>query len=130
MPNFSYKGRSNLGALVRGELQGASAEAVADVLLGRGITPLNIVQAKASRAPSIFLLNTEKIRDEEIMFFSRQLFTLLKAGVPILRALLGLQESMTNPAMGKMLRDLRESLDSGRELSASLARQPKVYSPF
>jgi MSHA biogenesis protein MshG len=50
--------------------------------------------------------------------------------VPILRALAGLQESTQNPTFAAMLQDLRESLDSGRELSTALRRHPKVFSTF
>jgi len=64
------------------------------------------------------------------VFFCRQMYTLLKAGVPIMRALAGLQESSQNPAFSVMLQDLRESLDSGRELSSAMRRHPKVFSPF
>jgi MSHA biogenesis protein MshG len=66
----------------------------------------------------------------ELMLFSRQMYTLLKAGVPIMRALAGLQESTRNPAFAAMLQDMRESLDSGRELSVAMRRHPKVFSPF
>jgi MSHA biogenesis protein MshG len=72
----------------------------------------------------------KKVDVMELMLFSRQMYTLLKAGVPIMRALAGLQESTQNPAFATMLQDLRESLDSGRELSAALRRHPKVFSPF
>jgi len=58
------------------------------------------------------------------------MYTLLKAGVPIMRSLAGLQESTQNPAFAAMLQDLRESLDSGRELSTAMRRHPKVFSPF
>jgi MSHA biogenesis protein MshG len=58
------------------------------------------------------------------------MYSLLKAGVPILRALAGLQESSTNPAFKQALQGVRESLESGRELSVSLQRQNEVFSPF
>jgi MSHA biogenesis protein MshG len=58
------------------------------------------------------------------------MYTLLKAGVPIMRALAGLQESTENPVFSVILRDLRESLDSGRELSAAMRRHPKIFSSF
>jgi len=58
------------------------------------------------------------------------MYTLLKAGVPIMRALAGLQESTQNPTFSAMLQDLRESLDSGRELSTAMRRHPKIFSPF
>lgn len=130
MPNFAYKGRSNMGTLIQGELEGVSAENVADVLLGRGITPLEISPAKSSKPGIAFKLFPHRVRTEEVMFFSRQLYALLKAGVPIIRALTGLQESTVNPAMVKLLREVREGLDSGRELSISLAKHTKVFSPF
>jgi MSHA biogenesis protein MshG len=64
------------------------------------------------------------------MLFSRQMYTLLKAGVPIMRALVGLQESTTNKTFANVIREIRESLDAGRELSPSLARQPRIFTPF
>jgi len=130
MPNFAYRGRSNIGALIQGEVDGPSVEAVADILLGRGITPLDISPAQVAKSGPLLNFGGDKIRHEEVMFFSRQLYTLLKAGVPIMRALTGLQESTNNPAMTKMLREVRESLDSGRELSASLGKHPKVFTGF
>ena len=64
------------------------------------------------------------------MLFSRQMHTLLKAGVPILRALAGLQEAAQNPTMIEVIQDMRVSLDAGRELSASMQRHPDVFSFF
>jgi MSHA biogenesis protein MshG len=58
------------------------------------------------------------------------MYTLLKAGVPIMRALAGLQESATNKTFAAVIQDLRESLDAGRELSAAMARQDDVFSQF
>lgn len=133
MQSWAYTGRSG-GDLVRGVQEGASAAAVADILLGRGITPLDIAPAPARRGPGLTewlsRLTQEKIRHVDIMLLSRQLHTLLKAGVPIMRALAGIQESSQNRTLIGVLRDVRESLDSGRELSASLARHPKVFTPF
>ena len=64
------------------------------------------------------------------MLFSRQMHALLKAGVPMMRALTGLQESTGNKVFTEIISDLREGLDAGRELSASLKHHPKVFSPF
>ncbi|HLP98886.1 MAG TPA: type II secretion system F family protein [Sideroxyarcus sp.] len=138
MPVFAYKGRSNRGDLVQGTLEGADSGAIADQLLNTGITPTEIkMTSQAVRSgsnPEVSLwkrLSTEKKVDTlELMLFSRQMYTLLKAGVPIMRALAGLQESTHNPAFSAMLQDLRESLDSGRELSSAMRRHPKVFSPF
>jgi MSHA biogenesis protein MshG len=132
--NFSYRGRDSAGSPTAGMLEGANAAAVADQLTAQGITPLEIKPAAAPRKEASgaagITLFAEKVRHVDVLLFSRQIYTLLKAGVPIMRALAGLQESSNNGAMKKVLQEIRESLDSGRELSASLARHPKVFPPF
>jgi MSHA biogenesis protein MshG len=136
MPAFSYRGRNGAGDIVNGVLEGATSGAVADLLFGSGVTPLEIKPAPASALKKKddkgngLNLFAPKILHVDILLFTRQLYTLMKAGVPIMRALAGLQDSSTNPAMKNVLGQIRESLDSGRELSMSLARQPKYFSPF
>jgi len=136
MPHFSYRGRNGAGQVVQGVMEGATAGAVADLLFGSGVTPMEIKPSKAAAvaaggsASLTINLFKEKVRHVDVLLFSKQIYTLLKAGVPIMRALAGLQESSTNTAMKAVLQDVRESLDSGRELSLSLARHPKVFSTF
>ena len=71
-----------------------------------------------------------RILTVDLMLFSRQLHTLLRSGVPILRALAGLTESATNASLRKLLGDVRQTLESGRELSACLAAHPAVFDGF
>ena len=134
MGTFAYRGRDSGGAVVEGTLESATAAGAADQLTGRGIIPLSITAAAArpAEAPKEASegMFADKVGHTEVLLFSRQINTLMKAGVPIMRALTGLQESSDNKAMKKTLQEVRESLDSGRELSASLARHPKVFSPF
>jgi MSHA biogenesis protein MshG len=137
MAAFAYKGRDAHGALVQGTLEGNDSGAVADQLFKIGIVPTEIKPTRrkddARKAAGnwwYWLLHERKVDQLELMLFSRQMYTLLHAGVPIMRALAGLQESTQNPAFAAMLQDLRESLDSGRELSTALRRHPKVFSPF
>jgi len=134
MPFFAYKGRNARGEPVNGVLESANRGAVADQLFNTGITPIEIVPTKkgavAARDNVLARLFEDKIKPIDVQLFSRQMYTLLKSGVPIMRALAGLQESSTNKSFAKLLRDLRESLDTGRELSAALRRHPEVFSPF
>jgi MSHA biogenesis protein MshG len=136
MPNFSYRGRNGAGEIVTGSMEGATAGAVADLLFGSGVTPVEIKPAEAA-AEKVdggsginIQLFKQKVEHLDVLLFSRQIHTLLRAGVPIMRALAGLQESSINPAMRNLLQDVRDSLDSGRELSLSLARHPEAFSPF
>ncbi len=134
MQSWAYTGRSSAGDLVSGVLEGTTPGGVADVLLGRGITPLQISPGESSsESPGEGLfarLTKDKIQTIDVMLFSRQLHALLKAGVPIMRALAGIQESSQNKSMVLVLRDVREGLDSGRELSSALSRHPRVFSSF
>ena len=133
MANYSYTGRDAAGKLVDGVLEGISAGGVADILVRRGVTPLSIEEARGKSAAAgsgEINLFKRKVEHVDILLFSRQIHTLLKAGVPIMRALGGLQESATNPAMKDVIADVKESLEAGRELSVSLARHPKVFGSF
>jgi MSHA biogenesis protein MshG len=134
MPVFAYRGRGVRGEPVAGTLEAADAGAVADQLTSTGVTPVDIhaaavhIEARAPEwlkkalAPGVSLV--------DLMLFSRQMYTLLKAGVPILRALGGLEESATNPTLRVVIADLRASLDAGRELSTAMRRHPHVFSNF
>lgn len=133
MPHFAYKGRNTGGQPVAGVIESADAGAVAGQLFGNGVTPVEIELTQAPReggASTFASLLEEKVTHQDLLLFSRQMHALLKAGVPILRALAGLQESTNNKAFQQALAGIRESLDSGRELSVSLQRQGKLFSPF
>lgn len=134
MPHFSYKGRNTSGELVQGVVEGADSAAVATQLFATGVTPVEIGETHSRHTgESIGLmqrLTQRPVALEDLLLFSRQMYTLLKAGVPIMRALSGLQESSANPTFGRVLQRIRENLDSGRPLSVALQRQDGVFSPF
>jgi MSHA biogenesis protein MshG len=136
VPLYAYKGRNARGELMQGVLEGADSGAVADQLFNTGVTPIDISVTKKAAAAGEngdawwTRLFEKKVMPMDVQLFSRQLYTLLKAGVPIMRGLAGLQESAISKAFGRVIKDMRESLDSGRELSAAMRRHPTVFSPF
>ena len=99
--------------------------------MDRGITPITIEEKKA-QVDIIHALNEKfdlyKISIEEQLMFTRQMSALIRAGIPITRAIAGILESVHNPLLIKSLRDIQEQLESGRSLSVSCARHPKVFS--
>jgi MSHA biogenesis protein MshG len=134
LPYFNFKGRNARGELITGTLEGGDAGLIADQLMNTGITPVDIEASQrvlGDRAPDWWRnLGRREVTLLDLMLFSRQMYTLLKAGVPILKALAGLQESAINPTLIEVIKDIRVSLDSGRELSASMRRHPEVFSFF
>jgi MSHA biogenesis protein MshG len=133
MPSFLYSARDMRGQLLQGIVEAASATAVADQLIGGGMTPLKIAASAETveRAAAVKFSwgKGAKVQHDDLLLFSRQLHSLLKAGIPITRALSGLQESATE-AMSQVIRGVRESLESGIELSTSMARQVGVFNNF
>ncbi|MEI7613224.1 MAG: type II secretion system F family protein [Betaproteobacteria bacterium] len=134
MPTYVYKARNSGSQLVEGVLEGISAGAVVDLLRGQGLTPVEVKETKGgSKKAGLSLQSSlfkQKITQVDLLLFSRQLHTLLKAGVPILRALGGLQDAAINPEMKRVIGEIRESLEGGRELSQALAKHPRVFSSF
>ncbi|WP_371762461.1 type II secretion system F family protein [Massilia sp.] len=140
MPFFAYKGRNARGELMQGVLEGADSSAIADQLFGTGVTPLDITPTTrkattpgnaAGANDSLWeRLTRKKVTSIDVQLFSRQIYTLLKSGVPIMRGLAGLQESATNKSFARVIQDLRESLDAGRELSTAMRRHTECFTPF
>ena len=135
MPLFSYSGRSASGELVRGIIESADSGAVAAQLAATGIIPVDIDMAAASASktgagPGLFGPRRVRVGTTDLMLFSRQMYALLKAGVPIMGALGGLQESTSDPGFRAALQSVRENLDGGRDLSTSLRRQGGLFNPF
>ena len=136
MAVYTWKGRNNRGEAVTGELDAMTEGGVADQLRAIGVAPTFIAPAKAevvdeeSGGDILARLTRKPVDVEDLLVFSRQMYTLNKAGVPILRAFAGLQASTDKPAMAEMLQDIRSSLDQGRELSASLGRHVDLFGAF
>ena len=134
MALYTWRGRNSRGEAVTGQLEAMTENGVADQLMAIGVAPVHIalaVAAKDEGAESwLARMNRKPVVMDDLMIFSRQMYTLNKAGVPILRAFAGLEASATKPAMVDLLKDIRASLDQGRELSAAMARHMDLFGAF
>jgi MSHA biogenesis protein MshG len=134
MPSFQWTGRDAALASHSGVIESRSRSGVAQALASRGIVPIRIEPAEAApeEASVTFSrwLRKDLICSMELLMFSRHMHTLLRSGVPILRALQALLESTTHAGMKRLLTDLRTGLDSGLTLSQALLKHPKVFDRF
>lgn len=134
MPLFDYRGRDSRGQAVNGSLNAADSAAVAAMLRQRGILPLTI-NAQAEAAPksagrSLADLLPVSVALDELLIFSRQLYSLLKAGVPILRAIAGLAQHVQNRHLAAALTHVVSELEGGRSFSTALSQHPRIFSPL
>ncbi len=134
MAMFAYRGRNAQGALVEGNVEAASAGAAASRLSNDGVIPLAITEkSEAPVSTSGTTLNQlfkRKVDLPDLIMFSRQMYSLSRAGVPILRAFVSLADSAANPELGKVLRMVADDLASGQNLATSMSKYDKVFSPF
>ncbi len=131
MPQFQYRGRNAQGNPVTGDLEAASASAVASQLAGSGITPVSIEEVTPSAGFEDLLYQWQRRKKPELddlILFARQFYTLMRAGVPIIRAINGLADTTRNLMLKEALRDVLGELESGHELSAAMNRHPKIFS--
>ncbi len=131
MPVFTYTGRSRRGELASGLMEGDSPNSVASRLIGNGITPIQIKAATPKndddvmRALRRFGVGAPTISD--LVMFSRQMYTITKSGIPLLRGIKGLAASTHNPVLRETLEEVLKDLEGGRDLAGSLARYPKIF---
>lgn len=131
MARFRYSGRNAEGAKVAGIVDGNSAEAVASELLGQSITPLTIEAQNAVDADMFAsmgeFLRRKHVDLDELIIFCRQMYSLAKAGVPIIRAIAGLGESNRNLYLREVLQKVRSDLEGGVSMAVALNAHPKVF---
>ena len=134
MTIYTWRGRNPRGEAVQGQLEAETEAGVTAQLVLLGVAPVHIAvatpDAEVGKDNWLTSLSSRPPSEEDILMFSRQMYTLNKAGVPILRSFAGLQASATKPSMVEMIKDIRSSLDQGRELSAALLRYNKVFDTF
>ncbi|SEK95999.1 MSHA biogenesis protein MshG [Colwellia chukchiensis] len=137
MPAFDYIGRDASGTQVKGVIEAANSEQVAEQLARRRITPISIETsnnaATASTSQDINikdLLGLEQVTLDDLIVFCRQMYALVKSGVPILRAINGMAESSTSVKLKSALAEISSQLEGGFPLSTALHQHPKLFSPL
>ena len=133
MAQFSYAGKSAQGSPLKGIIEAASAQAAAQALLSKNIIPVTIEETKKTETAdqgegfNIGRLFEAKVGLDEMIIFSRQMYSLLKAGIPIIRAIKGLSENASHKRFQEILKDIADQLEQGRSLSVVMSKYEKVF---
>lgn len=118
-PIFVWEGKDRSGKIVRGEMRAGGKATVSASLRRQGIT---VTQVKEQRFRS-----GKKIKDKDIAVFTRQLATMMKAGVPLLQAFDISAKGNANPSMSKLLLDIRADVETGSSLNAAFRKHPLYF---
>lgn len=128
MPFFLYQARDSKGNLTKGQIEASSESAAADLLMARQEIPLKITLTNdEDSSVQLFEGLFNRIRTQDLVVFSRQMYSLTKAGIPMIRAIVGLADSSQNPVLKKTLHDVAQQLERGRSLSAAFSSHNKIF---
>lgn len=127
MKRYTYKARDKTGKLVTGEVEASSIEVAAKLVHGRGLVVINLTPVRESLFGIIKKLR-ERITVGDVTTFTRQLATMINAGLPITDSLVILR-TQTSGAMQKVVAQILSDVEGGEALSTTLSRHPKVFSP-
>ena len=133
MEFYNYKGIS-AGRYIEGEIEALNQEEASHKLKEQKVIITNLVRVKKKSAKkekkktgSSFSLFKKKVKPEDIVIFSKQFATMVKAGLPILNVLTMLRDQSEHPTMKEIIEEIRKSLEGGLTLSKCFEKYPKTF---
>ena len=123
---YRYRARDKDGALHTGTMEAARKEGVADQLSGMGHIPVLIEEPMRLSGIDLGALFA-RVTPQDLFIFSRQLATLMSAGIPLIQGLVTLERQSENPRLKAAISQIRHDIEGGSSLSDDLARQPKRF---
>lgn len=130
MPTYAYQARDEQGATKKGVLEAADQTSAASALSQKGLMLVSIVETAGhvqKTQTSGGIKKVGKIPEADMVMFTRQLATMIDAGIPIVQSLSALAEQTTNKNFKPVLNQLTTIVETGEQLSTSLAKFPTVF---
>lgn len=126
MPTFSYQATNSEGKLVKGTAEGVNRDEIVESLTTQGLKPNQVsLVTEVKKAGGLF---KKRVKLQDLVLFTRQLSTMVSAGVPLLRALTTLQTQAENPALKQVVGDIVKDVQDGAQLADALAKHPATFS--
>lgn len=126
---YAYKVRDTSGRFREGKVKAASETAVAEQLLSMGYVPLEVKPAGTGLNREISF-GRKRVTMKDLAVFSRQLATMVDAGLTLMRGLTILSEQVENPELRRALGEVKRAVEGGRSLSGAFADDPRTFPPF
>jgi len=142
MSTFKYRAKQSSGNTIEGIIEALNADEALDKISGLGYVPVRIEESSSKteekvekkeevvRTASVSNIKEAKVKSKEITAFGRQLASLIKAGVPILRAISLIEEQSQNVHFKALMKKVHEELKNGAPLSTTLSNYPRLFPPL
>lgn len=133
MPRFAYRAVGLGGAARSGTLEAQDLDRAIDQVRGMGLTPVRIVPGEergAAPGGTRFALPRRRATPSELILFTRQLETMLDAGLPLLSTLETLHDQATDPSLREAVDGVRADIEQGSTLTEAMARRPHCFPPI
>jgi type IV pilus assembly protein PilC len=124
IPNFMYEGIDRKGQKVKGEIPSKNMALAKIVLRKQGI---NVTKIYQKRKDILAFLNKKKVRTMDITIFTRQLATMMKAGVPLVQSFEIVAEGLENPAMREVVLGIKGEVEGGNTFAGALKKYPQHF---
>ncbi len=130
MPTFAYKARDERGLLVQGNIEAATQRDAMTQLDAMGYIPVSAKETGSKSGTSVddFMLRFQRVKFDDLIFFTRQLRTVVRSGIPIVAGLRALAEQTTNQRLQKAIGVVAQDIDKGFSFSDALARHKGIFS--
>src|SRR5262245_38986753 len=129
MPTFAYKARNQSGEAITGTLVADSSVAAARILDDRSLLPVEVEELQEQKR-SLLTGRTRRLSQSTVGVLYEQLSHLLRAGVPVLRALNVLSKQASSEAMSRVLREVHDGVAGGETLADAMAKHPHAFLPL
>lgn len=126
MPTFQYTAQDKDGKITKGTFDSASRSAAVAAITKKGLKPVSISEQTKKSLASI-KIGGDKVKNSDLVIFTRQLSTMVSAGVPLLRALNGLAQQSESDTLREVLGKVVKEVESGSALADALGKHPKVF---
>ncbi|MGB9877598.1 MAG: type II secretion system F family protein [bacterium] len=130
MPSFRYEAIDENGNIVRGTMRAETEREVMERLAEENQRVIYIGEERIRERERGWSIRFGRIKERDLLVFTRQFATLLRAGVPIIRSLDSLRDQTLNPLLRDIIQQIRTNVMGGMSLGEALARHPKVFSPL
>ncbi len=127
MPLFSYESIDKQGQTIKGELAAPTVEGALDKLREMGLVVVDMNESVAAKKERSGLFGPKKVSLTDLAIFSRQLSSMISAGIPITRAISTLARQTANPTLSEALADISRNVEGGMTLTEAFSHYPKIF---